>query len=153
MNEPESQVARAIDYLGMTGQFVVEATSSFYATAPVGDVEQPDYVNAVCRVSTALTPFQALHALLDAERELGRVRSGKLRNQPRVIDFDLLLYGDVQMSVPELQLPHPRMHERRFVLEPMAEIDQNLEIPGHGIVSRLLAECQNQQVTRIEFKG
>ena len=137
----------------MTGHFLVEATSSFYVTAPVGEVEQPDYVNVVCRVSTVLTPLQALHALLDAERELGRVRSGKLRNQPRVIDIDLLLYGDVQISDPELQLPHPRMHERRFVLEPMAEIDRNLEIPGHGIVSRLLAECQNQRVTRLEFNG
>ncbi len=102
--------------------------SSFLDTAPVGGPPQPDYLNAVLRCRTSLTPHELLGEMLSIEATLGRERS--VINGPRTIDLDLLMYDDVRMAEPELQLPHPRLEERRFVIEPLAELDPELMLAG-----------------------
>ena len=148
MNNPEIQVLHAIDAIEFAGQIEVEVRSSLYVSAPVGGIEQPDYVNAVCKIKTTLAPLQILHVLMNIEADMGRIRN-KPRNYPREIDLDLLMYDKVEMSEPDLELPHPRMHERRFVLEPLVEIDRSLQVPGHGCVTQLLSRCLDQKVIKI----
>ncbi|MCG8991397.1 2-amino-4-hydroxy-6-hydroxymethyldihydropteridine diphosphokinase [Laribacter hongkongensis] len=113
------------------------AGSPLYRTAPVGYADQPDFVNAVALVETGLTPQELLAALQKLEEQGGRVRS--FRNAPRTLDLDLLVYGEVQLDTPELTLPHPRMHERTFVLMPLADVAPDLLIPGCGRVADCLA--------------
>ena len=108
----------------------VGCVSSVYETAPVGVTDQPDFLNAVARVRTTLPPRALLEALLDLENKMGRVRT--LRWGPRVIDLDLLLYGELQTSEPGLEVPHPRLRERGFVLAPLAEIAPELVLPPDG---------------------
>ena len=103
----------------------------------MGYLEQPDFINAVARVDTALDPHQLLCALLEIERKHGRVRS--VPNAPRTLDLDILLYGDRTIGEPGLSIPHPRMHERAFVLVPLAEIAPDAVIPGRGSAAALLA--------------
>jgi 2-amino-4-hydroxy-6-hydroxymethyldihydropteridine diphosphokinase len=111
-------------------------------TDPVGYLDQPRFLNAAARVETARSPRELLELLLAIERDLGRVRARGPRYGPRTIDLDLLLYGNEVIDEPGLQVPHPRMHERRFVLEPLAELDPGLVVPGRGRVSALLAELE-----------
>ena len=101
-------------------------------------LDQPRFVNAAARVETSLTPRDLLDVLLAVERELGRERDE--RWGPRTIDLDLLLYGDESLDEPGLTLPHPRLHERRFALEPLAELDPALVVPGRGQVKDLLSK-------------
>ena len=126
-------------------QFLVQ--SSLYRTAPVGYAEQPDFINAVAAVDTALSPRELLDALLAIELNHGRVR--QFANAPRTLDLDVLLYDDVEVNESGLTIPHPRMHERAFVLAPLAEIAPLCEIPGHGRVSELLRSLDPQGVTRL----
>jgi 2-amino-4-hydroxy-6-hydroxymethyldihydropteridine diphosphokinase len=112
--------------------------SRLLETDPVGYVDQPRFVNAVALVETDLAPRGLLDRLLEIERDLGRTRDGP-RFGPRTIDLDLLLYDDLVLDEPGLTIPHPRMHERRFVLEPLAEIAPGLVVPGHGPIGQLLA--------------
>jgi 2-amino-4-hydroxy-6-hydroxymethyldihydropteridine diphosphokinase len=116
----------------------VVAVSSFRDTEPVGIVEQPRFLNGAAAIETRLSPRELLDVLLAIERSLGRVRDGT-RWGPRTIDLDLLLYGDDVVDEPGLRVPHPRLRERRFVLEPLAELDPELTVPGAGRVSDLLA--------------
>jgi 2-amino-4-hydroxy-6-hydroxymethyldihydropteridine diphosphokinase len=111
--------------------------SSLRDTEPVGVVDQPEFLNGAVAIETTLSPRELLDALLRIERELGRVR-GPERFGPRTIDLDLLLYGDEVVDEPGLQVPHPRLHERKFALEPLAELDPDLEIPGRGPVAELV---------------
>lgn len=106
----------------------VVRVSSLYETAAVGVTDQPDFLNAVAEVETSLTAVDLLGALLNLENLLGRKRT--IRWGPRVIDLDLLLYGDAQIALPELTVPHPRLRERAFVLVPLAEIAPDLALPG-----------------------
>jgi len=115
------------------------AVSTLRETDPVGYEDQPRFLNGAALVETTLTPRQLLDLLLDVERRLGRVRGAGPRFGPRTIDLDLLLYGDEIVDEPGLQVPHPRLHERRFALEPLAELEPALEIPGHGPIQALLA--------------
>lgn len=115
----------------------VIAVSRFRETDPVGVVEQPSFLNGAVAIETELSPRELLEALLRIERQLGRVRDGT-RWGPRKIDLDLLLYGDETVDEQGLRVPHPRLHERRFALEPLAELDPELAIPGAGKVSDLL---------------
>lgn len=108
----------------------VVRASSLYETAPVGRTDQPDFLNAVALLRTSLPPRDLLDALLHVENRMGRVRT--LRWGPRVIDLDLLLYGDAQVETPGLTIPHPRLRERAFVLVPLAEIAPDLRLPGDG---------------------
>jgi 2-amino-4-hydroxy-6-hydroxymethyldihydropteridine diphosphokinase len=114
--------------------------SGIRETEPVGPVVQGPYLNGALRIETALAPRQLLERLLAVESRLGRVRAE--RWGPRTIDLDLLVYADETIDEPGLTVPHPRLHERRFVLEPLAELDPALEIPGRGSVSALLAELE-----------
>ena len=110
-------------------------------TEPVGLLDQPRFLNAAARLGTTLTARQLLDELLAVERELGRTRAGP-RWGPRTIDLDLLLYGGETIDEPGLTVPHPRMHERRFVLEPLADLDPSLVIPGRASLASLLAGLQ-----------
>jgi 2-amino-4-hydroxy-6-hydroxymethyldihydropteridine diphosphokinase len=101
-------------------------------------VDQPRFLNAAAELETTLPPGELLDRMLAVERALGRERTG-LRFGPRTIDLDLLLYGDETIDAPGLLVPHPRLHERRFALEPLAELDPDLELPGHGPIQAVLA--------------
>jgi 2-amino-4-hydroxy-6-hydroxymethyldihydropteridine diphosphokinase len=136
----EVTLLRAVDLLGAEPGVEVLAVSGLRETAPVGNVDQPEFLNGAVAVETSLTARELLDALLRVERELGRVRDGT-RWGPRTIDLDLLVYGNEIVDEPDLRVPHPRLHERRFALEPLAELDSDLEIPGLGKVSELLADA------------
>jgi len=138
LGERDATMRRALDLLGATESIDVVEVSAFRETEPVGVVEQPRFLNAVAALDTKLAPEALLVRLLAIELELGRTREG-LRFGPRTIDLDLLLYGEVVLEAPGLSLPHPRLHERRFVLEPLAELAPELVIPGRGRVKSLLA--------------
>ncbi len=116
----------------------VVAVSQLRETDPVGVVDQPAFLNGATALETELSPRELLDALLAVERELGRER--RERWGPRTIDLDLLLYGDETIDEPGLTVPHPRLHERRFALEPLLDLDPELAIPGRGRVADLLAE-------------
>ena len=116
--------------------------STIRETPPWGYVDQPPFLNAVAEVETALPARAFLDRLLEIERSLGRLRLGPHWG-PRTIDLDLLLYGDAVIEEPGLTVPHPHLHERLFVLEPLAELDSLLFVPGKGTVSSLLAEIQS----------
>jgi 2-amino-4-hydroxy-6-hydroxymethyldihydropteridine diphosphokinase len=134
----EDTLRRALDLLGEEPGVEVVGVSSFRETDPVGIVEQSRFLNAAAALETELEPRELLDVLLDVERRLGRVRDGT-RWGPRPIDLDLLVYADEIVDEPGLRVPHPRVHERRFALEPLAELDPGLAIPGLGPVSAVLA--------------
>ncbi len=117
----------------------LDALSSAYVTPPWGDPDQPDYINAVVRVETALSATALLAGLHAIEARLGRERDPGRRWGPRVIDLDVLVHGVERADRPELTLPHPRLDQRAFVLVPLAELDPDLEVPGRGQVGALLA--------------
>ena len=133
----EVTLLRAVDLLAETEGVDVLQVSRLQETEPVGVVDQPAYLNGAVVVDTTLTPRELLERLLEIERELGRVRDA--RWGPRTIDLDLLLYGDRSVDEPGLHVPHPRLAERRFALEPLAELDPALDIPGLGDVSAALS--------------
>ena len=147
--DPVAQVRAGVTALGQLAQTRVEACSSFYRTAPVGLREQPDFINAVCRVHTGQAPVTFMQNLLEVERMHGRRRQGD-KGGPRTLDLDLLLYGDRTIQMAELTVPHPRLHERAFVLYPLHEIEPDLVIPGQGVLRKLLAGCTGQRVERLE---
>jgi 2-amino-4-hydroxy-6-hydroxymethyldihydropteridine diphosphokinase len=120
----------------------VRAVSSFRDTAPVGIVDQPRFLNAVAELETDLAARALLDALLEIERAHGRDRAGVPPGGARTIDLDLLLYGSDRIDEPGLVVPHPRLHERTFALEPLAEVAPGLELPGHGPVEAVLAELR-----------
>lgn len=124
---PEDNVHEAVRRLAALG--TVTAVSTFLITEPVGFLEQPQFVNGAVLLETELSPLPLLRALLEIEKSLGRDRSAGLPKGPRTLDLDLLLYGQEILADPELMLPHPAMHERAFVLEPLAEIAPELRHP------------------------
>lgn len=148
LDDPAYQVANAIDNIDQWKGCAVSKRSSLYRTAPIGFADQPEFVNAACMLSTRLSPLELLKALLKLENTLGRIRTGPI-NGPRLIDLDLLLYENESISTAELELPHPRMHERRFVLEPLVEIDPEIVIPSRGKAVDLLVACNDQQVEKL----
>jgi 2-amino-4-hydroxy-6-hydroxymethyldihydropteridine diphosphokinase len=139
----------AVERVGWLGE--VKAVSGFYDTAPVGYTEQPRFLNAALLLETGLEPVELMQALLGIERGMGRDRSSAVVNGPRVIDLDLLLVGDVVMQTEELTLPHPRMGERRFVLEPLAEIAGGWVDPvsGRTVRERLTLVLPDEAVTEL----
>lgn len=136
LEDPASAVELAISLLEQSTELI--ARSSLYTTKPVGGPPQPDYVNAVVIIDSELPAHDLLDLLHGIEKSMGRVRNE--RWGPRVIDLDLITYGDVVSEKEELILPHPRAHERRFVLEPWLEIDYSAKLPPHGLVRDILAE-------------
>jgi 2-amino-4-hydroxy-6-hydroxymethyldihydropteridine diphosphokinase len=139
LGDRRASLDRALELLGGEEGIDVVAVSSFRDTEPVGYLDQPRFLNAAAALDTELGPRELLDRLLAVERALGRTRDGP-RFGPRTVDLDLLVHGDTRLSEPGLELPHPRLHERRFALEPLAELDPDLDIPGRGPVSALLAE-------------
>jgi 2-amino-4-hydroxy-6-hydroxymethyldihydropteridine diphosphokinase len=139
LGDPQAQIRRALELLGAEDGVEIMAVSSLRHTDPVGYEEQPRFLNGAVELRTTLSARELLERLLAIERRLGRVRSLGPRFGPRTIDLDLLLYGDGVIEEPGLVVPHPRLHERRFALEPLAELDPSLEVPGHGPVQALLA--------------
>ncbi len=144
---PVEQVRHALREIGELPGTSLHRASSLYRTAPLGYDNQPDFINAVAEVATTLAPLQLLQAMLALETRHGRERP--FPNAPRVLDLDLLIYDDLIMQTPELIVPHPRMHERGFVLLPLAEIAPDLTIPGKGQVAALAKACPNQGVARL----
>jgi 2-amino-4-hydroxy-6-hydroxymethyldihydropteridine diphosphokinase len=133
----EETLREAVGILGRAPDVDVVGVSELRETEPVGPIAQPMFLNGVVALETTLSARELLELLLDVERSLGRIREE--RWGPRVVDLDLLLYGDDVVDEPGIEVPHPRLHERRFALEPLAELDPDLELPGHGRVSDLLA--------------
>jgi 2-amino-4-hydroxy-6-hydroxymethyldihydropteridine diphosphokinase len=148
IGEPRRQLQDALRELGALPQTRITATSGFYRSAPVGHLDQPEFLNAIAELDTGLAPGPLLDSLQEIEKRHGRERS--FANGPRTLDLDLLLYGDRTMDTPRLTLPHPRMHERAFVLKPLAEIAPKAIIPGRGKASELLAGCRDQHAERID---
>jgi 2-amino-4-hydroxy-6-hydroxymethyldihydropteridine diphosphokinase len=135
----EANLREAVRRVGLLGE--VQAVSSFYDTAPVGYTEQPRFLNGAMLLETELEPTELMHELLAIERAMGRDRAQAPARGPRVIDLDLLLMGDVVLAGSDLKLPHPSMAERRFVLEPLAEIAPAMLDPRSGLTIReLLAQ-------------
>jgi 2-amino-4-hydroxy-6-hydroxymethyldihydropteridine diphosphokinase len=148
LGEPGTALRAALARLARLPHTQLERVSSFYKTAPI-DAQGPDFLNAVAQLLTTLSPEALLDELQAIEAAHGRERP--YRNAPRTLDLDLLLYGDRQMSTPRLTLPHPRLHERAFVLVPLAEVAAPaLDIPGHGPLAGLLAGVADQPITRQE---
>jgi len=141
LGEREQTIRRALDRLAADGDVEIVAVSSLRETDPVGYLEQPRFLNGAAALRTSLAPRALLARLHAVELELGRDRSGP-RFGPRTIDLDLLLYGDERIDEPEVVVPHPRIAERRFVVEPLFELDSRLEVPGRGSVRALLAALQ-----------
>ncbi len=127
---PDSTLCRAAERLQALGR--VTARSSLYSTAPVGFAEQPRFVNAVVALETELEAHDLLEKLLEIEKEFGRDRSVEIRNGPRTLDLDILLAGDLEVKEPGLELPHPRLAARAFVLVPLHEIAPQLTVAGLG---------------------
>ncbi len=147
LRDPVSQLQSALGEIGRMSQTVLLAHSSFYRSAPVGYLDQPDFCNAVAKISTGLTPQQLLQQLLKIEQDHGRERT--FRNAPRTLDLDVLLYDDVQLNEPGLNIPHPQMHLRAFVLAPLVELAPDSSIPGQGDVAALLQACGDQTLERM----
>lgn len=148
LGDPAAQITAAVAALAALDETRVVRASSRYRTAPIGHADQPDYVNAVALLDTGLAPRTLLDALLGIERAAGRERS--FRNAPRLLDLDLLLYGDQIIDAPGLVVPHPRMHERAFVLVPLVEIAPDVVVPGHGRAADLLRGIRNQSVREMD---
>jgi 2-amino-4-hydroxy-6-hydroxymethyldihydropteridine diphosphokinase len=150
LSHPRRQLARAISALAHLPQSRLIAVSPNYLSAPMGTSEpQPDYVNAVAAVRTTLAPRALLWRLQAIERRQHRRReAGQARNAPRTLDLDLLLYGRRRIRVAQLVVPHPRMHERAFVLRPLLDIAPAASIPGHGLARQQLRAVRSQRIAR-----
>jgi 2-amino-4-hydroxy-6-hydroxymethyldihydropteridine diphosphokinase len=148
LDNPLHQVRQALSELDAIEHTRVLAASSLYRSVPVGYAEQPDFINAVARLQTRLLPRELLDALHVIENRHGRRRS--VRNAPRTLDLDLLSYGMLVVHEEGLTLPHPRMHERAFVLLPLAEIAPDALVPGHASISQLLAQVERSGVEKLD---
>jgi 2-amino-4-hydroxy-6-hydroxymethyldihydropteridine diphosphokinase len=148
LDEPKSHVCLAFEDLAQIPGTTVVKRSSLYRSAPVGYADQADFVNAVAEIETSLPATRLLAELKEIEARHGRHRS--FRNAPRPLDLDILLYGELTMSLAHLTLPHPRMHERAFVLKPLMELSSEIIIPGVGSVKDCLEKTGDQIAERIE---
>ena len=139
LGDREATLRAAVEALGEEPGIDVVAVSRFLDTEPVGFLDQPRFLNGAVALDTTLSARELLDVLLEVERRFGRVRDGVPAQGPRTLDLDLLLFGDAEIDEPGLRVPHPRLHERRFVLEPLADVDPALEVPGRGRVEEILA--------------
>ncbi len=147
LQDPQAQVERALQTIATTAKIKLIKASSLYKTTPVGYDNQPDFINAVAEIETDLSPLALLHTLLEIETQHGRERP--FPNAPRVLDLDVLLYENIEINTSELTLPHPRMHNRGFVMLPLAEIAPKINIGNHGYADDLAAKCDNQGVSKL----
>lgn len=143
LGDREGSLRRALELLGAEPGIEVTAVSAFRETDPVGYLDQPRFLNGACAVETDLPPRALLERLLAVEQALGRARQQEDRWGPRTIDLDLLLYGEVTVDEPGLTVPHPRLTERSFALEPLLELDPDLHLPdGRGLRGLLRAAVE-----------
>lgn len=148
LDDPIDHVRRAFDALKALPHTQWIAGSSLYRSAPMGPVAQSDFINAIAQIETHLAPEVLLNELLSIERLHGRVRGG-LRWGPRTLDLDLLIYGAEVISTPQLQIPHPGISQRNFVLLPLAELAPDLHIPNYGSVRSLMETVSRAGIARI----
>jgi 2-amino-4-hydroxy-6-hydroxymethyldihydropteridine diphosphokinase len=146
LGKPVDNVEHALQELGTLPKSRISARSSLFLTAPV-DATGDDYVNAVAQIETELSSQDLLHALLSVERSFGRERP--FLNAPRTLDLDLLLYGNETIAMPSLQVPHPRMTQRAFVMIPLLEIDPFITIPGKGPAHAYVPALASQRIRKI----
>jgi 2-amino-4-hydroxy-6-hydroxymethyldihydropteridine diphosphokinase len=146
LGEARQTVLQAIDALSALPGTLAFAASPLYETEAIG-ADGPDYVNAVARIETLLSPHELLAELQRIEAAHGRERS--YRNAPRTLDLDLLLHGEHRIDSPELTVPHPRMHERAFVLRPLSDLDPHVIVPGRGDARTLLAAVEGQRIRQV----
>jgi 2-amino-4-hydroxy-6-hydroxymethyldihydropteridine diphosphokinase len=144
LGDREATLRRAVEELRRLPETEVRAVSPLRDTAPVGYVDQPRFLNGAVELETTLPARGLLDHLLRIERELGRDRSRVPAQGPRTLDLDLLLYGEERIDEAGLQVPHPRLHERAFVLEPLFGLDPGLLVPGRGPVQALLAGLHSE---------
>lgn len=147
--KPIAQVEQAFEELANIRQTALQACSPLYRSAPLGPPDQPDFINAVVLLDSTLIPDDLLHALQTIERAHGRIRSQ--RWGPRTLDLDMLLYDQLQSDDPKLTLPHPGLHERLFVLQPLLDIAPSLVIPSLGSVRDLMAACPPLAIEAIKL--
>ena len=150
LDDPEQRVRAALRSLTSLPQTRLVQASRLYRNPPLGPIDQPDYVNAVAHLLTGLTPRQLLAELQNLEHRHGRVRREAERWGPRRLDLDLLTYGSTSIDEPGLQVPHPGIHERNFVLFPLLEIAPALDIPGQGAVRELAAALDDSDLSPID---
>jgi 2-amino-4-hydroxy-6-hydroxymethyldihydropteridine diphosphokinase len=143
LGDREATLRAAVARIGGLAQTELRSVSSFRDTEPVGYLDQPRFLNGVVELQTGLSPRELLGSLLNLERAFGRDRSASPQQGPRTLDLDLLLYGNETIAEPGLEVPHPRLHERSFVLEPLAELDRALVVPGRGEVHTLIAKLDS----------
>jgi 2-amino-4-hydroxy-6-hydroxymethyldihydropteridine diphosphokinase len=143
LGDREGTVRAALGRLRHFPETKVLRVSTLRNTEPVGYLDQPRFLNGAAELETGLSARRLLGALLELERAFGRDRANVPAQGPRTLDLDLLLYGQEQIDEPGLEVPHPRLHQRRFVLEPLAELDPSLEVPGKGSVQTLLARLDS----------
>ena len=147
LDGPEARVRDGFAAIAALPQTWLLARSALYRTAPVGYADQPPFINACALVETRLAPRELLDALLGIERRAGRVRD--IPNGPRTLDLDIVLYGGLAIEEPGLCVPHPRAHERAFVLAPLLDVWPDATIPGHGSARECLARVKDQAIERI----
>ena len=147
LDEPSEQIYNAINSIDAIDDLSVTNISSLYKTKPIGKIDQPDFINAAVEVEGDISP-ENLHAALQAiETQAGRIR--KELNEPRTLDLDILLIDDLIMKTKKLTVPHPRMHQRQFVIVPLFEINQKLNVPGIGSIDEILKSLPDQGVVKI----
>jgi 2-amino-4-hydroxy-6-hydroxymethyldihydropteridine diphosphokinase len=139
LGDREATLLGAVDALAAEPGIDVVAVSRFFDTEPVGYLDQPRFLNGAAALETTLTARELLEVLLAVERRFGRSRDGIPAQGPRTLDLDLLLFGETEIDEPGLSVPHPRLHERKFVLEPLSDLDPGLDVPGRGRVEEILA--------------
>ena len=151
LQNPRQQVVNALLAIAALPDCQLLACSNWYRSTAVGPGQQPDYINGVCAINTERQPLPLLHDLQAIEQHQGRLRSENPDQRwcARTLDLDMLLYGDLVLDSAELQLPHPRMTERNFVLMPLADIASNLTLPDGSQLSQLLANCQRDGIVRL----
>ncbi|HNP52953.1 MAG TPA: 2-amino-4-hydroxy-6-hydroxymethyldihydropteridine diphosphokinase [Nitrosomonas nitrosa] len=149
LENPINQIQQAYRELAELSGTDLLKRSSLYKSAPIGRMNQPDYINAVAQINTVLTPHELLNELLKIELQHNRVRESP--NAPRTLDLDILLYDGLQLYSEQLTIPHPRMTQRAFVLYPLKEIAPDCYIPGHGRISQLITACADQMIERLNI--
>ena len=149
LSDPAAQVRQACEALAQLAECRLVAVSALYLNPPLGPQDQPDYVNAAAGLLTTLRPTALLDSLKEIERSQGRARKAGDRWGPRIIDLDLLVYGNAVVQEPGLTVPHPGISERNFVLFPLLDIAPTLNIPGQGVVADLAASCSQRDIERL----
>ena len=148
LKNPKKQIKDGIQSIKKIDGVQILSKSKLYETPPVGILDQPNFVNAVIKIDSDLSPNKLLEELLNIENNAARVRVDK--NGPRTLDLDILLFNDLILDKKNLIIPHPRMHERLFVLIPLKDIDETIVIPNHGAIIDIINRLTPEKIIRIE---